>query len=332
MRRPSRPLVLVVVIGVIGAIAWFGFLRPRGKAGELTASGTVEATESQLGFQVPGRIEVIAAVEGERVAAGTELARLDRTEAEARRSQAAAQAAAARSLLDELEGGSRSEEVAQGRAARDAALQRLDDARRDLDRTKKLLEGGAVSQEAFDKASLAASIAESQLSQTRDQLRLLEIGPRKERIEAQRAQVAQAEAAIQVIDATLVNMTIRAPFDGIVTVRHREPGEIVPAGSAVLTLMNPDSRWVRIYVSETRIGAVRLGQKAQIRTDTDPGKRYGGEVVFIASEAEFTPKTVQTSEERVKLVYAVKVGITDDSGHDLKPGMPADVVLDSGKP
>ncbi len=332
MRRPRRSLVLVVAIGVVTAVAWFGFLRPRGQAGELAASGTVEATEAQLGFQVPGRVAEIAAGEGDRVAAGVELARLDRTEAEARRSQARAQAAAARALLDELESGSRSEEVAQGRAARDAALQRLEDARRDLDRTKRLLDGGAVSQEVLDKASLAASIAESQLSQARDQLHMLEIGPRKERIEGQRAQVAQAEAAIQVIDATLANMTVRAPFDGIVTVRHREPGEIVPAGSAVLTLMNPNSRWVRIYVPETRIGAVRLGQKAQIRTDTDPDKRYGGEVIFIASEAEFTPKTVQTSEERVKLVYAVKVGLTDDPGHDLKPGMPADVVLEPRKP
>ena len=260
--------------------------------------------------------------------AGSELARLDRSEVYAKRSQASAQIAVARALLDELESGSRSEELAQGRAARDAAQQRSEDARRDLDRVGKLLDGGAVSQEAFDKTALAASIAESQLSQAREQLRLLESGPRTERIAAQRAQVAQAEAAVQVIEATLANMTIRAPFDGIVTVRNREPGEIAPAGSAVLTLMNPDSRWVRIYVPETRIGAVRLGQKARIRTDTDPDMSYGGEVIFIASEAEFTPKTVQTSEERVKLVYAVKVGLTDDPEHALKPGMPADVTLD----
>jgi HlyD family secretion protein len=332
MRRPKRPLILVVLIAALAAIAWFGFLRPHAPDRELTASGTVEATEAQLGFQAPGRVAEITVHEGDTVEAGAILASLDRTETEARRSQVMAQAAAAQALLDELERGTRSEEVAQGRAARDAAGQRLNDARRDLDRTQRLLDGGAVSQEVLDKTSLAASIAQSQYEQAQEQVRLLESGPRKERIEGQRAQVAQAEAAVRVMDATLANMTIQAPFNGIVTVRHREPGEIVPAGAAVLTLMNPDSRWVRIYVPETRIGAVRLSQKARMRTDTNPKKQYGGEVTFIASEAEFTPKTVQTSEERVKLVYAVKVTVTDDPARDLKPGMPADVTLDLGKP
>jgi HlyD family secretion protein len=152
-------------------------------------------------------------------------------------------------------------------------------------------------------------------------------GPRKERIEGARAQLAQAEAALRVADAQLANTTIRAPFDGVVTVRGREPGEIVPAGSAVVSLMNRDDRWVRIYVSESRIGAVRVGQPASITSDTFKGRSYPGLVVYISSEAEFTPKNVQTREERVKLVYAVKVRITGDPGYELKPGMPADVRL-----
>jgi HlyD family secretion protein len=127
-------------------------------------------------------------------------------------------------------------------------------------------------------------------------------------------------------------MTVRSAFDGVVTVRHREPGEVVPAGSPVLTVMNRDDRWVKIYVPETRIGAVRLGLEAEITTDTFPGKTYGGTVSFIASEAEFTPKTVQTSEERVKLVYAVKVTVAGDPSFDLKPGMPADVRLALARP
>jgi HlyD family secretion protein len=120
---------------------------------------------------------------------------------------------------------------------------------------------------------------------------------------------------------------VRAPFDGVVTVRHREPGEIIPAGSPVLSVLNREDRWVRIYVPETRIAAVRLGLGAEITTDTYRGKKYRGAVSQIASEAEFTPKTVQTQEERVKLVYAVKVRVDADSTYDLKPGMPADVRL-----
>ena len=122
-------------------------------------------------------------------------------------------------------------------------------------------------------------------------------------------------------------MTIVAPLDGIVTVRHREPGETAPAGSPVLTVMNPNDRWVRIFVREDRIGAVKTGTPASITTDTYPDRRYEGEVTFIASEAEFTPKNVQTAEERVKLVYAVKVRVSGDPDLDLKPGMPADVRL-----
>jgi HlyD family secretion protein len=331
MSRPRRPLILVVAIAVLAVVVWLVFIRPHGSGSGLFASGTVEATEARLGFQAPGRIEEIAAHEGDDVAAAAELARLDRSENEARRSQALAQVDAARALLDEMERGSRSEEVAQGRAARDAARQRLDDAQRDLVRTKNLLDGGAVSQEVYDKTALAADVAKSQFDQADEQLRLLKSGPRKERIEGQRAQLAQAEAAVRLIDATISNMTIRAPFPGTITVRHREPGEIVAAGAAVVTLVNPDDRWIRIYVPETRIAAVRLGQKARIRADTYPDKRYGGEVSFIASEAEFTPKTVQTAEERVKLVYAVKVRITEDPTHDLKPGMPADVTLEAAQ-
>jgi len=217
--------------------------------------------------------------------------------------------------------------MAQARAVVGSALERRADAQRDLDRSRTLFEGDAVSREALDKATTVLELASSQVTQTEEQLRLLEAGPRRERIEAQQAVVAQAEAAVRVLDAMAADTAIIAPLDGIVTVRHREPGEVVPGGAAVLTLMNPADRWVRIYVPETRLGAVHLGMAAAIASDTYPGKAYPGDVVFIASEAEFTPKSVQTTEERVRLVYAVKVRIADDPLLELKPGMPADVTL-----
>lgn len=322
--------VLAAVFLIVGV--WLGLRKEANPDGNIWASGTVEATEAQLGFQSPGRIEILGPREGDIVKAGEELARLDRAETMARHQQARAQLDAARAVLRELEGGFRVEEVAQGKAGLEASAERLSDARRDLERTRRLLEGGAVSQEALDKARVAFDVAQSQYDQAEEQMRILESGPRKEKIEAQRAQVAQAEAAVRAMDAILDYMVIRAPFDGLVTVRHREPGEIVPAASPILTLMNPADRWVRIYIPETRIGAVRIGQNALIGTDTFPEKRYSGEVVYIASESEFTPKSVQTAEERVKLVYAVKVRITEDARNDLKPGMPADVRLDGGGP
>jgi len=325
--RVVAPLALVVIL-VLVAIP---FLRRAAERGRLTASGTVEATEAQLGFQVPGRIDSVRVREGDRVRAGDVLATLDRAEARARREQGAARLAGARALLEELERGARREELAQARAGRDAAQQRLDDAQRDFDRSQELIRTQVVSQQVFDKARTALDVARSQYQQADEQYRLVATGPRRERIAAQRAAVAQAEAALRAADAQLANMTVRAPFGGVVTVRHREPGEIVGAGAAVLSLLNRDDRWIRIYVSEARIGAVHVGQKATITNDTFRGKTYEGEVEYVSSEAEFTPKNVQTTEERVKLVYAVKVRVVGDATYELKSGMPADVRLTLAK-
>lgn len=334
----ARALVAVVLLALaVGAAFLFrdrllGAWRASEPGNGLVASGTVEATEAQLGFPVSGRLEAVAVREGDRVEAGAELSRLDRSEMMARRDEAGSRIESARALLRELERGSRAEEVAQARAARDAAGKRLDDTARDLERSRTLHQGGAIPKEALDKAELAVELAQKELERAEEQLRLLEAGPRRERIEAQRAALAQAEASLRAIDAALDQMTLEAPFDGLVTVRHREPGEAVSPGAAVVTLMNPEDRWVRIYVREDRIGAVRVGDAAEIRCDTFPEKTYAGEVRFIAPEAEFTPKNVQTTEERVRLVYAVDVRITSDPEGDLKPGMPADVRLGPGSP
>lgn len=334
--RTARIVKAVLVIVALVLVAGLGFLfAPRflGPAETgLVASGTVEATEAQLGFQSAGRIESLKPREGESVKAGDDLGRLDPTEMLARREQALAQVAAAQAVLRELQSGFRGEEIAQGRAALTVAAERLTDTSRDVDRAKRLFEGGAVGAESLDKARMAFDVATSQHEQARQQLRILQTGTRREKIEVQRAQVAQAEAAIKPIDAALANMVIRAPFAGIVTVRHREPGATVAPGAPVFTLMNPDDRWVRIYVPENRVGQVRLGAKASITADSFAGKTYVGEVVFIASAAEFTPKTVQTTEERVKLVYAVKVRVAGDMAFELKPGMPADVRLNGATP
>ena len=322
----KRILIVLAVAGVL-AIGYFKFLKPKPVPGDFAASGTVEATDAALGFQVPGRVEWIGPHEGDRVKAGDTLARLDRTELMARRSQAQAQLGAAKALLAELEAGSRSEELEQARNAARIASERVTDAQRDFDRVQRLLQGGAVAQEVFDKAKLALSVATAQRNQADEQLKLVEAGPRQERITGQRAMVAQGEASIRQADAALENAVIRAPFAGLVAVRDREQGETVGAGAPVLTIVNLDDRWIRIYVSENEIGAVHIGESASITSDTYAGKTYTGTVSFIASQAEFTPRNVQTTEERVKLVYAVKVRVTGDAGNELKPGMPADVKL-----
>ena len=295
--------------------------------GEIRASGTVEATDADLGFQMPGRIESILVREGDSVQAGAEVAFLDQEELLARRRSAQAQREAAMALLAEMESGFRVEEVEEGRAALRQAEERRDDALRDRDRARRLFDGGGISEEMMDKSATALRVAEAGVDQIQQRLLILQDGVRPERITAQRAAVAQADAAVSQTDAALRNSVVTVPFPGIVTVRHREPGESVSPGLPVLTIQDPEDRWVRIYVREDRIGGVRLGQEASITSDTYPDRSYRGEVVFIANESEFTPRNVQTTEERVKLVYAVRVRITEDPSHHLKAGIPADVVL-----
>jgi HlyD family secretion protein len=287
----------------------------------------VEATEADLGFQVPGRVEEIVPQEGDAVAADAELARLDTDELAAMRNATAAQLSAAEARLSELQRGSRPQEVASAEAAVRSARQRADDARRDAERTQKLFDGGAVSRQALDKALTARDVADATLDQVEQALALVREGPRVETVHAQQAMVEQARANLARADATLENAVVRAPFAGRVTVRHREPGETVSPGAPVLTLLDPNDRWVRIYVREDEIGRVQVGMQAEITSDTYPDRTYHGEVVFIGSEAEFTPRNVQTTEERIKLVYPVKVRITDDADFQLKPGIPADVTL-----
>lgn len=319
--------IAIGVLLLVAAAAWLLFGRSPSAGDVLEAAGTVEATTADLGFQAPGRIATVDAEEGARVSAGDLIAKLDVAELDARRAAAVAQLETARAQLRELERGARPEELAQARAAVVAADQKLEEARRDLDRTRRLEAGGAVSREALERVETAHVVAQTQAAQAREQLRLVQTGPRSERIEAARAQVAAAEAMVARVDATLSNASIVAPFAGVVTVRHREPGETVAAGQPVVTLMNPADRWVRIYVREDRVGRVALGQPARITTDSHRDTEFSGRVVHIASEAEFTPRNVQTEEERVKLVYAVKVQVTGDDALALKPGVPADVVL-----
>jgi HlyD family secretion protein len=323
--------VAVVVLAVSGGAALWWLLRD-GAAAEpgIAASGTVEATEADLGFQIPGRIEAIMAREGDRVEAGAILARLDQAEAGARRDQAAAAAEAARARLLEMERGARRQEVARAELSVRAAREALDDRLRDRERTRRLHEGGAVSREALDKATTAALLAETALEQALEALELVREGPRAEQLSAQQALLRQAEAGLALAEAALSGGVITAPFTGTVALRHREPGEAVGAGAPVLTLRDLDDRWVRIYVRGDAIGGVHPGQDAILTSDAPGGATYRGEVFFIGSQAEFTPRNVQTTEERTRLVYPVRVRVLDDPDVELKPGLPVDVVLRGG--
>ncbi|MGD8600646.1 MAG: efflux RND transporter periplasmic adaptor subunit [Gemmatimonadota bacterium] len=321
--------VLIPLLVLVAVAAWYFTRNGDGRGDMLFASGTVEATDADLGFQAPGRVESIAVREGDEVMAGQEIARLDARELDAALGAANAQLSAAQARLTELESGSRPQELATAEAAARSAAQRADEARRNAERARTLFDGGAISRQAMDQAATALEVAVAAQEQAEEQLALVREGPRAETIHAQRALVEQARANATRAEATLANAVVTAPFAGVVTERHREPGETVQPGAPVLTILDPSDRWVRIYIREDQIGLVQLGLAADIVSDSYPDHTYEGEVIFIGSEAEFTPRNVQTREERTKLVYPVKVRITGDPDFELKPGVPADVTLRS---
>ncbi|MEO5509969.1 MAG: efflux RND transporter periplasmic adaptor subunit [Longimicrobiales bacterium] len=332
MSRPKLliPVALLLIVALVAAVFFF---RDRSDSSDgLMASGTVETTEADLGFSMAGRVESVLVREGDAVTANQDVARLSVAELTARREAALAQVQAAQALLDELQQGARAPERGRVRAAVAAARARMDETAREAERGRALFEGGAISREARDQSETAHRVARAQYDQTQHEAALVDGGARIERIHAQTALVQQAKAAVEQVQANLDLSVLHAPFAGVVTVKHREAGETVSPGLPVVTIMNAADRWVRIYVHEDEIGRVHIGQAATITADTDPDKSYAGRVTFIASQAEFTPRNVQTSAERVKLVYAVKVAITGDAKGDLKSGVPADVRVNTGTP
>ena len=175
-------------------------------------------------------------------------------------------------------------------------------------------------------AEMQLFLVEAQIDGAQAALDELEAGSTEEEIAMAEAQVRQAEAAVRLIDAQIARLTLTAPMDGIVTSRTRRAGETASAGLPLLTIANLDEVTLVIYIPETRVGHIRLGQEVEVQVDSFPERVFVGEVVNVAGEAEFTPRNVQTKEERVNLVFAVKVHIPNPDGA-LKPGMPADATV-----
>jgi HlyD family secretion protein len=168
--------------------------------------------------------------------------------------------------------------------------------------------------------------AEHALDQARAQWKLVEEGPRQEDIDQARAKVQQAEASLKLAETELGYATIKSPLDGVVLSKNIERGEYVAPGTPVVTVADMVNVWLRAYVDETDLTRIKLGRLAEVTTDSFPGKVYKGRVSFISEEAEFTPKTVQTEKERVKLVYRIKIDIQNPD-MELKAGMPADATI-----
>ncbi len=327
MKKRRAGIIILVLMAVAAFLLWRAYFHEEAEKGVLLLSGNMEVTEFNIGFKIPGRVVELSVDEGQQVQAGQVLARLDNAELASIVTQSKASLREAQSRLDQLKAGSRPQEIEEARAivrSQEAEATRL---RKDYERAEMLYKNGAISTAQLDAAKSAYETRAAQQRSAMESLSLVKEGPRKQDIEAAGHRVEQARAAISTAEERLKDTVITAPAPGVVLRKNVELGETVGAGVPIFTIGDLSSPWIKVYVPEPQLTLVKLGQRAHVTVDTDrvgTKKTYDGWVSYISNEAEFTPKSVQTQEERVKLVYGVKVRV-DNPNQDLKPGMPADV-------
>jgi HlyD family secretion protein len=323
----SRRILLLALLAAGGAGGyWWFFLRtPAG--GPLVLQGNVEVRQVNLGFKVAGRIEKLDVDEGDVVRAGQTLASLEKVYFDDSLAQTRAQREQMAANYEKLRTGNRPEEIAEARALVAEREATLTNARVILKRAQALLTSPAGSQKAFDDAQAAERQADAQLNSAREALRLQEAGYRKEDIALGKGQLDERVAAVQTAERNLVDADLIAPSNGTVLSRVREVGAIVAAGETVYVLSLTTPVWVRTYVSEPDLGRIHHGMEVQVKTDTPRGKTFAGRIGFISTAAEFTPKTVETTELRTSLVYRLRIVVDDDTGF-LRQGMPITVTTE----
>jgi HlyD family secretion protein len=294
----------------------------------LVSSGYVEATQVRVSSEIGGTLAELDIEEGDRVALGDVIGRLDTEDIDLALEAARSRRAQARAELRLLEAGARDEDVAEARALVDQAEASLAGADRHLGRMQALLDSGSGTESARDEALTRRNVAREALRASRERLRRLLNGSRPEEIDAARARMSAAEAEVAQLEERRRDALLRAPVAGRVTHTLAESGEVVGAGTPVAVLTDLDDVWLTAFVGEPRLGGLTLGQ--EIRVETDDGQVRRGTLRFIAEDAEFTPQNVQTREERVQLVFEIQVALPNED-RLFKPGMPAEAHLPEGK-
>ena len=332
----------MTVIRAVAAIAASALLATCGSEeseGTLRVSGHVEATEVQVAAEVAGRITELRVDEGDRVRAGDVIARLDTRDTDLQIQRLRAERATADAQLRLLQAGSRPEDIGQAQAQVDAAAAdvtaidaELKSAELDLQRFEALLKANAGSAKQRDDAQARVDVArerrraaEERVRAARETLARLRSGARPQEIDAAAARVATVDAQLAAMEKSLTDATVLAPVSGVVTQKLADQGELAARGSPLVVIADLDRAWANLFVPEPMVPRVKLGQAATVYTDAG-GAGISGEVTFVSPQAEFTPRNVQTAEERSKLVYRIKVSVDNRDGV-LKQGMPVDAEL-----
>lgn len=317
--------LLVVFLG-----GWWYYHARHIEATRLTLYGNIDIRQIDLAFNGSGRIADMRVEEGQRVRKGELLARLDTERFEQAVAQAKAEVAAQQQVVARLQAGSRPQEIRKARADVDAARAQLTYAQSQYQRSRNLAARDVVSKSRLDNAKAQYDAAAAQLNAAQQALALTLAGPRKEDIAAARATLDALKAGLSLAETNLADASLDAPADGIIQTRILEPGDMASPQRPVYTLALSNPVWVRAYVNETDLGRIHAGMPAEVTSDSFPGKRYDGWIGYISPTAEFTPKTVETTELRSSLVYEVRIYVCNPQ-NQLRLGMPvtATVLLDS---
>lgn len=323
---------LLVLLGVLLLAAIALFIRENDTAvdsGSLTLYGNIDVRVANLAFETSGRIAAMAVQEGDKVSRGQRLAWLEDQRQQLSRDAARAQLAMQQARLDELLAGTRPEQIEQYRAQRDAARIEATNAEHNAVRLRELAKQKQVSAREADDARAVANAARARAAAAEATLKLAEAGSRAETVAAARAAVSAAAAEQALAQKNLDDSVLYAPEDGVIQSRILEPGDMAAPERPLYTLVMTAPQWARVYVGETRLGQVRPGEAAVIHSDSFPGRDYAAWVGAIAPNAEFTPKSVETSDIRTDLVYQVRVYLCQNSD-ELRQGMPVTVTIDPG--
>jgi len=292
----------------------------------IAASGTIETTEVRLSSRSQGELLALTAEDGDRVSKDEILARIDHEVLDIQYAQAKAGVDYADAQLRLLLKGAREEDIAQATEALAQASENLKLAESDRDRTKALFESASATRKQNDDAQARYMVAAAQYAQAEQALKKLSNLARPEEIASARAKLQQARYSVQLLEKAIADCSVLSPIDGTALRRLVEVGELAGVGTGLYILSNLSVVHLTIYVPEAELGKISVGQAAQVRVDSAPDRPFDGRVSCISQEAEFTPKNVQTKDERVKLVFGVKIDIPNPEGM-LKPGMPADALL-----
>ncbi|HEY6094777.1 MAG TPA: efflux RND transporter periplasmic adaptor subunit [Gallionellaceae bacterium] len=332
MKRIALPLfIATAAVGIGGISTWFYSSHNDNASDKLVLYGNVDIRQVQLAFNGSERIAQMKAREGERVHKDQLLATLDTDRLSHNVELQRAQAAAQQQVVNRLEAGSRPEEIRKAQAEVEVARVDADNAERTYQRQKQLTEQNFISKQQMDNARASADAAQARYKSAQESLKLAELGPRKEDVAASRAALRANAAALEVAKKALADASLYAPADGIIQERILEPGDMASPQHPVYTLALTDPIWVRTYVQERDLGKIKPGMHAEVSTDSYPGKHYRAWIGYLSPSAEFTPKSVETSEVRSSLVYQLHVFVCNPQD-ELRLGMPATVTIPLKQP